>query len=195
MDTEIYGLVLVGGKSRRMGRDKALISYDGVYTQLERSAQLLQQRCSRVFISQREDQLFPTPTGTQVIFDQVADIKGPLRGILSAMHQHPEVHWLVVACDLPNLQLATLEKLINSFQSTEPQITAYRSTHDDLPEPLCAIYPAGSDTSLQALATKIGRSCPRKLLILKKAALIQQDDPHSLDNVNTSDEFEAATQS
>ena len=195
MSTEIYGLVLVGGESRRMGSDKALLSYDGKATQLERTAALLQSVCPRVFISQREEQPFPTPEGTEAIFDHVEEARGPLRGILSAMHAHPDAHWLVLACDLPNLTTAPLEKLIAAFRAAPaPALTAYQSSDDGLPEPLCALYPSGSDAGLLALAQELGKSCPRKLLIIKKAALVEQDDPRSLDNINTADEFEARTQ-
>lgn len=196
MSQAIHGLVLVGGESRRMGSDKALLSYDGKATQLERTAALLQSVCPRVFISQREEQPFPTPEGTEAIYDSVDEARGPLRGILSAMQAHPDAHWLVLACDLPNLSKATLEKLIASFQEAPaPELTAYRSSHDDLPEPLCAIYPSGSDAGLLALAQELGKSCPRKLLIIKEAALVDQNDPRSLDNINTAEEFNALTNS
>jgi molybdopterin-guanine dinucleotide biosynthesis protein A len=195
MTQQIYGLVLVGGESRRMGSDKALLSYDGKATQLERTASLLQSVCPKVFVSQREQQPFPTPAGTEAIFDSVDEARGPLRGILSAMRIHPDAHWLVLACDLPNLTTATLEKLIAAFRAAaSPELTAYQSSHDGLPEPLCAIYPSGSDTDLLALAQELGKSCPRKLLIIKEAALVEQDDPRSLDNINTTEEFNALTQ-
>ena len=191
METPIYGLVLVGGKSRRMGSDKALLSYDGRQSQLERSCALLKSVCPKVFVSQRREQAFPIPERSDAIYDSVEDAQGPLCGILSAMQAYPEAHWLVLACDLPHLAQATLEKLIRAFQSEAPRLTAYRSTHDGLPEPLCAIYPSGSDTGLLVLAQELGKSCPRKLLIVKAAHLIDQDDPCSLDNINTADEFEA----
>lgn len=195
MSQAIYGLVLVGGESRRMGSDKALLSYDGKATQLERTAALLQSVCPRVFISQREEQPFPTPEGTEAIYDRVDEARGPLRGILSAMQVHPDAHWLVLACDLPNLTSAALEKLIVTFnEAATPELTAYRSSHDGLPEPLCALYPSGSDAGLLALAQELGKSCPRKLLIIKEAALVDQDDPRSLDNINTAEEFKALTQ-
>ena len=191
MDTPIFGLLLVGGKSQRMGSDKALLSYDGKQTQLERTSELLKSVCAKVFVSQRKEQGFPTPDGTEAIYDSVETVRGPLCGILSAMHTHPHAHWLVLACDLPNLAQPTLEKLIFEFQSEAPQLTAYRSSHDSLPEPLCAIYPSGSDTGLCSLAQELGKSCPRKLLIVKEARLIDQDDPRSLDNINTAEEFKA----
>ena len=190
MKTSIYGLVLVGGRSHRMGRDKALLAYHGELTQLERTAALLQSVCPKVFISQRAEQTFLAPAGTEAIFDSVDEIKGPLCGILSAIRAYPEAHWLVLACDLPYLQMATLKKLIIEFHKKSPQLTAYRSTHDGLPEPLCAIYPAGSDAGLLDLAKELGKHCPRKLLIVKEAALIEQDNPRSLDNINTAEEYE-----
>ncbi|MGB0744670.1 MAG: NTP transferase domain-containing protein [Opitutales bacterium] len=190
MYLEIYGLVLVGGQSRRMGRDKALLSYSGKQTQLERTAGLLSEVCEKVYISQRTEQTFPTPSGTLPIYDSVSAVEGPLCGILSAMAAHPEAHWLVLACDLPHLQTATLKKLIHEFASAAPKFTAYRSSHDGLPEPLCAIYPAGSAAALLALSQELGTSCPRKLLIVKEARLIDQDDPRSLDNINTAEEFD-----
>lgn len=192
--TEIYGLALVGGESRRMGQNKAFLSYDGQSNQLERTCALLQSACSQVFVSQRKDQNYQSPKGTEAIYDTLDDIHGPLRGILSAMQAHPEAHWLVLACDLPKLTEATLQKLIDSFRNSAPALTAYRSTYDGLPEPLCAIYPAGSNQELHTLARKIGKSCPRKLLILQDAKLVEQDDPQSLDNINTAEEYAAFIQ-
>ncbi len=192
MKLPIYGLVLVGGESRRMGRDKALLSYGNQGTQLERTAALLSSVCPRVFVSQRKEQGFDCPAGTEAIYDSIDTIKGPLCGILSAMQKHPDAHWLVLACDLPFLQTATLEKLIAHFENSDaPTLTAYRSTHDGLPEPLCALYPSGSDRGLIELSNKLGKSCPRKLLIVKEAKLVEQDDPRSLDNINTTEEFQA----
>lgn len=191
MDTLIYGLLLVGGKSQRMGSDKALLSYDGKQTQLERSSEVLQTVCSKVFVSQRSEQAFPIPNGTEAIYDSVDAAKGPLCGILSAMQAHSQAHWLVLACDLPNLTQAALEKLIREFQAEAPRLTAYRSSHDGLPEPLCAIYPSGSGTGLLELTLELGNSSPRKLLIVQDARLIEQDDPRSLDNINTAEEFKA----
>jgi molybdopterin-guanine dinucleotide biosynthesis protein A len=191
---QIYGLVLVGGRSQRMGRDKALLQYADHRSQLERTSALLQAVCPRVFVSQRAEQNFPLPPQTAAIMDSVSAARGPLCGILSAMQAHPQAHWLVLACDLPWLTSATLDKLITAFRAQAPELTAYRSSHDGLPEPLCALYPAGADVGLLQLATQIGKSCPRKLLIIKQARLIEQDDPRSLDNINTAEEYRALMQ-
>lgn len=193
-EPSIYGLLLAGGESRRMGREKALLRYDGQQTQLQRSTELLRKVCSRVFVSQRASQSLPVPEDAGIIHDRIAGVSGPLCGILSAMATHPRVHWLVVACDLPFLKKETLEKLLHAFGGTTPQLTAYRSSYDGLPEPLCAVYPSGSDRELHALSRQLGNACPRKLLIVKKARLLVQEDPHSLDNINTAEEFATITE-
>ncbi|MEM8867623.1 MAG: NTP transferase domain-containing protein [Verrucomicrobiota bacterium] len=191
MHKPLYGLVLVGGESRRMGQDKALLSYDGKQTQIERSVSLLNEVCANTFVSMRQEQDYAIPDNAAVLYDSDDAVKGPLCGILSAMAAHPEADWLIIACDLPNLKTSDLQNLITAYHAEAPRLTAYRSSYDQLPEPLCAIYPAGKDTELLALAQELGKFCPRKLLIIKATRLIEQANPHSLDNINTPDELSA----
>jgi molybdopterin-guanine dinucleotide biosynthesis protein A len=117
---------------------------------------------------------------------------GPIAGIIAAQDEHPSVAWLVLACDLPFLDEGTLKHLIWARQP-EKLATAYRSSHDGLPEPLCAIYePASRAMILEYLTT--GKVCPRKFLIQADAALIDEPNPQALDNVNTPEEFGSAIQ-
>jgi molybdopterin-guanine dinucleotide biosynthesis protein A len=185
----IYALVLAGGRSTRMQRDKAALTYHG-RTQLEWAVSLLQPHAQRVFVSVRPDQ---TNDPVRARFDQIVDIQenlGPIAGIMAAQAQHPAVAWLVLACDLPFLDDATLRHLIFARQ---PQrlATAYRSSHDGLPEPLCAIYEPASREPLLAHVAK-GKDCPRKFLINSDVQLIDEPNPRALDNVNTPDEYGSA---
>jgi molybdopterin-guanine dinucleotide biosynthesis protein A len=66
--------------------------------------------------------------------------------------------------------------------------TAYRSSHDGLPEPLCAIWEPASRARVHSWIDQ-GKDCPRKLLINSDVHLLEQRDRKSLDNVNTPDEF------
>jgi molybdopterin-guanine dinucleotide biosynthesis protein A len=103
------------------------------------------------------------------------------------MDEHPDADWLVVACDLPNIDAETLEHLITNRSAAQP-FTAYLSTHDGLPEPLCAIYTAGSDAVLRGFVDD-GIVCPRKMLINADTALLEQPNPAALDNINTPDDL------
>ena len=172
-----------------MGRDKALLSHDGM-TQLDRAMSALGAATERQFVSARADQADdPERSRYDQVIDRYEDL-GPVAGILSAMETHPNSDWLVVACDLPNLDSDTLTYIAGNRVESDP-LTAYRSTHDGLPEPLCAIYAAGSENIVRAFVDD-GLICPRKMLIRAEATLIDQPNPHALDNVNTPEDLEAS---
>jgi molybdopterin-guanine dinucleotide biosynthesis protein A len=190
MSAPLYGLVLAGGASTRMQRDKAALLYHD-RPQLDWTYDLVSEVCERVFVSVRQDQVedevrnrFPK------IVDRLRD-KGPIAGIAAAQAEVPEAAWLVVACDLPFLNRATLDLLIASRDRTR-YATAYRSAHDGLPEPLCAIYEPVSRLAIDEYVSS-GKHCPRRFLGQADVHLLDQPDPRSLDNVNTVEEHRAAT--
>ena len=182
----IWGLVLAGGKSQRMGSDKALLMRDGE-TQLARAVALLERHVERVFVSTRSDQ---AEEDERKKFAQIVDRyddMGPIAGVLSAMDEYPEVAWLVVACDLPNLDDATISDLLDGHSVRRP-FTAFTSSYDGLPEPLCAIYGVGARKLMDELVAQ-GINCPRKMLIRSDTELLEQPHPQALDNVNTPEDL------
>ena len=185
----IYGLILAGGASKRMQRDKAALKYLGK-TQLERAFELAGRHVDKVFVSVRADQTSdPTRAPRPMIVD-LGEGEGPIAGIRSALAAHPEVAWLVLACDLPFLSDAAIEGLLRRRDPTV-LATAYKSAHDGLPEPLCAIWePAAARVLAEYQAG--GGQCPRKFLIRHAAHLIDPLDQHALDNVNTPEEYSQA---
>ncbi|MGC8521631.1 MAG: NTP transferase domain-containing protein [Steroidobacteraceae bacterium] len=185
----LYGLVLAGGRSRRMQRDKAALDYHGM-NQIERTLALLEGRVERAFVSVRAEQRAdPLRARHALIVDAQEDL-GPAGGILAAQSSHPHAAWLVLACDLPFLDGRTLDQLIAS-RAPQRAATAYRSSRDGLPEPLCAIYEPASHAPL-ASAAAVGRLCPRKFLIGADTQLLDQSEPGALENVNTPEEFQQA---
>jgi molybdenum cofactor guanylyltransferase len=185
----IYGLILAGGASKRMLRDKAALKFQGK-TQLDRAFELLSRYLPRVFVSVRADQTSdPTRAHLPMIVDSV-DGAGPIVGIRSALAAHPEVAWLVLACDLPFLSDTAIEELLRR-RDPSALATAYKSAHDGLPEPLCAIWQPASASPL-AEYQAAGGHCPRKFLIRHGAHLIDLPDPRALDNVNTPEEYSQA---
>ena len=184
--SEVYGLVLGGGASRRMQHDKALIDYHGE-PQLLWTWRLLATLLPRVFVSVRTEQRDePLRRGLPQIVDSVADA-GPAAGILSAQALYPEVAWLVVAVDLPRLDAATLQHLL-AMRDPAREATAFISHHDGLPEPLCALWEPASHARLLA-RVQAGKPCPRKALIEADTRLLQPLAAHALDNINTPEEL------
>ena len=178
----IYGLVLAGGESRRMGRDKALLVRDG-QSQLAHITALLEGITDRVYVSSRQEQQDdPERSRFENIVDRYEGI-GPIAGILSAMDAHPHADWLVVACDLPNIDERILAFLIEKSELEQP-FTAFKSSYDGLPEPLCALYRSGSEGIIRQFVED-GIVCPRKILIRSDTMLLEQPNPVALDNINT----------
>ncbi len=187
----LYGLVLAGGRSSRMKRDKAAIEYRSGESQLDNAMRLLEGRVERAFVSVRADQADdPTRSRYPRIVDRPG-AEGPIAGILSAQREHPEVAWLVLACDLPFLDAGTLDLLLaarRAGRTVHSDALAFRSSHDGLPEPLCAVYEPHSAPALAAYVAS-GRICPRKFLIDVATTLLEQPNPRALDNVNTTEEY------
>lgn len=186
----LYGLVLAGGKSTRMKKDKSLLEYHG-RKQAVHCFHLLSEVCDQVFVSNRQGQA--ALMGHKVlpqIHDTFLDI-GPLGGILTAMTQFPEAAWLVLACDLPFVDKGVLENLLRQ-RNPFKMATAYQSSRDPhLPEPLCAVYePKAVFRILQFLAQ--GIHCPRTILKRSDTHLLPQPHESALDNVNTPDEYQKA---
>jgi molybdopterin-guanine dinucleotide biosynthesis protein A len=187
----VYGLILAGGSSTRMQRDKAALVYDG-QSQLDRAFTTLCRHVAKVFVSVRATQAMdPTRARRPLIVDSdELGEAGPLIGIRSALAAFPEVAWLVVACDLPFLSDAALEQLL---AERDPALlaTAFLSTHDGLPEPLCAVWEPAAATALAA-HQQSGKRCPRKFLINHPVKLLEPRDRRALDNINTPEEYAAA---
>ena len=187
----LFGLVLSGGRSTRMQRDKAALAYGG-RAQLERAMDLLAPRVAQAYVSVRAEQ---RSDPLRARFAQIVDTRegiGPIAGILAAQEQHPQAAWLVLACDLPRLDAAVLEHLIGARDATRAA-TAFRSSHDGLPEPLCAIYEPRSAAGLVAHLAA-GGHCPRKYLLRADVKLLEPQ-PQALDNVNTPEAYAELTDS
>jgi molybdenum cofactor guanylyltransferase len=190
-----YGLVLAGGRSSRMGADKAVMIHPDGRTLARRCYDLLREvGCEVVAISLRADQEIPEGfedvRNLEIVRDPAGESLGPIAGIVSGMDLKPDADWLVVACDLPRLDLATLSHLIASQQKDE-RFLAYRSEFDGLPEPLCTLY---SEAALKILkqAQADDFRCPRKILIRHDCRLLEPVTPRALDNANSPEDWNLA---
>jgi molybdopterin-guanine dinucleotide biosynthesis protein A len=186
--TPLLGIVLAGGRSRRMQADKAALAY-GRRPQLAAAFDLVAPRVEKTWISVRTDQ---AADALRARYPQVVDCgvgEGPIAGIVAAQRHEPAAAWLVLACDLPFLDGATLDQLI-ADRDPARQATAFRSVHDGRPEPLCAIYEPGSREAILRYV-EAGGTCPRKFLLTHDTLLLDPLNAQALDNANTPQDFAA----
>ena len=188
-DKQLFGLVLSGGKSTRMGEDKGLIPYHGI-PQRDYLYQLLNKVCDAAFMSVREDQVEDIDSDINCIVD-TNEFRGPYNGLLSAHRKFPEAAWLVLACDLPLMDENALRELISQRDATK-MATAFADSDNPLPEPLCAIWePKALKKSIAYLAEGNG-TCPRKFLINNDVRLVFPKRTEVLLNANSKSEYEEA---
>ena len=187
--SKIYGLVLSGGKSTRMGNDKGLINYHGI-PQREYLYHLLNKVCDKTFLSVRNEQRDSRIASFDCIVDE-DNYRGPLNGILSAHNKYPNVAWLVLACDLPLLNTKSIVKLISRRNPTKVA-TSYATRQSKLPEPLVAIWePAGLEQAISYM-NAADSSCPRKFLINSDIELVYPERDEVLYNANSLEEYKFA---
>jgi molybdopterin-guanine dinucleotide biosynthesis protein A len=130
----VAGFVLAGGKSSRMGRDKALLEIDGV-TLIVRAVRLVQSVVD-------EPTVIASKAGYESLGLRMVDDDfpgyGPLAGIATALRISKKRWNLVVACDLPYLTKVWLEYLIERALKSEADAVVPMNVRG--PEPLCAMY-------------------------------------------------------
>ena len=123
----LSGLVLSGGLSSRMGRDKGSVIYPpSQVSQRVRCVELLRPFCDAVFVSCREEQKTSNRAGTGLDFADSVKGGGPGVGILSAAAAYPGQPLAVLACDFP---FATEEEVAFLFaqRSGAHDVTCYAS--------------------------------------------------------------------
>lgn len=132
---EITGIILAGGKSSRMGRDKGLCRFRGK-TLVSYAIETLQPLCERILISANNDMEDYSAFGLEVLPDEVKGI-GPMGGILTCLKQSTTQHNLVLSCDTPFVTTQLFDFLLKNIDKRQVVVPATRTF---LLEPLAAYY-------------------------------------------------------
>ena len=192
----LYGLILIGGESKRMGRDKAALVYRNG-SQAERALELIRPRCGRCFFSVRPDQSLE-PGARKAVHENSAELIpdrftgiGPMGGILSAQFLHPRAAWLVLGVDMPLLEERDIQELLN-FRNPFKFASCFGTDRDKegrpldylLPEPLCAVYEPKSHSRMLALLGR-GIDCPRAFLRASDIAMKKPEREDAAFNANS----------
>jgi molybdopterin-guanine dinucleotide biosynthesis protein A len=168
--SNLLGVVLCGGESKRMGTDKGLLQLNGK-TWSEYIADKLKDQDLPVVISINEQQLEgynKVFKKDELIVDQLP-MHGPLNGLLTVHQQNAQKDILLMACDLIDMDRTTLRELINCYKKNKADCFVYEV--NNFFEPLCAIY---TSAGLQKLSDR-----------LRSGSLVNYSFQHILNNSNT----------
>jgi molybdenum cofactor guanylyltransferase len=180
----LTGLVLAGGRSERMGRDKALLEY-GSEPQILRAERALASVCARVLVSVRSDQAALAPYSRfELVVDDRED-EGPVAGLLAGWQQAPGSALLVLAVDLPLVDAHVLRLLL---EARDPSALATAFEHPDgTLEPLCTVWEPAAEPILRARARNSNVSL-RRVLESSTVKRVRPPDPVVIRSVNTPDD-------
>jgi len=199
MNETVSCLILAGGRSKRMGKDKALLPFPGheQITFVDHAATLLATVGREVVLVARDATSaldYASLTKVRIVTDQVPD-QGPLMGLYSGLRaMHPAAtHALVVAVDMPFVQPTLLTYLLTHLQPDAILMPVVQSA----PQVLLAVYPR-TILPIVEECLRQGQHDLRALLKVAPVSYIEeaqlrQVDPQlrSFVNVNTPEELQS----
>ncbi|NQU33760.1 MAG: molybdenum cofactor guanylyltransferase [Bacteroidetes bacterium] len=130
----VTGIILAGGASRRMGKDKGLCIYNSKEL-VKYSIDILLPICDTILISTNNPEGYKK-FGYQIIEDEFHGI-GPIGGILSCLKQSKSIHNLIVSCDTPFLNSALLRHVLMVGQDWDIVVPQHANSYY---EPLASYY-------------------------------------------------------
>lgn len=178
----VQGILLAGGKSSRMGTDKASLPL-GESTLAASLAEMLKQWCDNLLVSIAKGKQSPLEN-VQVVIDK-HDESGPLGGICSALTETHSRVSLVVACDIPYIHPMLIRKMLSFCNEYDIVVPSFKN---DTVEPLMAVY---TKTCLDAIGMMLDRRMLRvkDLFNMCKTKTVTWSDSAWYANLNTRDEY------
>lgn len=164
---KISGIILAGGQSERMGRDKALLEVNGT-RMIQKSIDALKPICAEILIISNNDEL--SDLGFPVFKDIHKNI-GPLGGIHSGLFNASNEICIVLSCDVPNIETAILARLVNAMEFCNAAVSQCK----DRLHPLVAVYRKSSWYDIDIMI-KEGKTKLIDCAEILKAEKIQFDD-------------------
>jgi molybdopterin-guanine dinucleotide biosynthesis protein A len=180
----LTAVLIAGGESRRMGRDKATLMIEGKPLWSRQLDTLRGLQPDQILVSSRSRPIW-SPAEIGVVLDEPPS-RGPLSGISAALKNIQSTHLLALAIDLPEM---TTEHLLQLWWLAKPGIGVIPRWCDSY-EPMAAIYPAEAafvaQDALEAgrlsLQSLVERLLERNLVWIHP---IDDDDRHLYHNVNS----------
>ena len=189
--SDLAAFILAGGKSSRMGRDKAFLEVDG-RTLLEAALGLAQTVTDDIQVVGDRGRL----SAFKNVIEDLYPNRGPLGGIHAALKSSTAELNLMLAVDLPFLEGGFLEYLVSTARQSQATVTVPRA--DGGLQPLCAVYrrpfAESAEQALRAGENKIDKLfVPADTRVLEENELKQAGfSAEIFRNVNTPDDWEQA---
>ena len=192
--TEIAAIILAGGKSSRMGQDKALIKL-GTRPLLEQICTLAQECATQVYVvtPRMEKYRDILPHNCQLI-PEATRHEGPLRGFALGL-QYVKQEWvLLLACDLPLLTASVVQQWCQYLPTVSKNAIALLPSSSKGWEPLCGFYRRSCLSLITTYLEEDGKSF-QSWLSNQTVQELPVSDRKVLFNCNTPEDLKFASRS
>lgn len=153
---DLLGVVLCGGKSKRMGADKGLLAIGGSIWSKHVAEKLIPFNIPIVFsVNAKQLKDYRVYIDPEKLIVDNSDIQGPLNGLVSVHKRYPENNLLLLACDMLDLDKPTIKKCIETYER-EDSFDFYVYQDESFAQPFCGIYKARGLRKVLKLASAHG---------------------------------------
>lgn len=187
-------IILAGGKSSRMGEDKALLEYEGKYF-IEKIAEELSFFDEKIIARGNNSALTKVTDSSWKVIPDIYPEHGPMGGLHAALKECESEVMFVVTCDMPLITRELVKQICNEMHEQQrimdDNIDALIAvTHDGKYHPLCGIY---KKELQQLMEEHLKQDNNRMMSILKNCRVkyleLDEEVSRQLINVNTVDEY------
>lgn len=186
--SELTAIILAGGKSSRMGEDKALIPIFGV--PLLKLVYDVAQSCADIYVVTPRIESYQHLLPNCQFIREVPPFGGPLVGFAQGLTQVQTDWVLLLACDLPNLRVEVLQEWANKLDDVKSEAIASLVHHNKRWEPLCGFYRRNCLPNLNQYISQGGRSF-QEWLNQHSVDILPLTEPSMLFNCNTPEDLES----
>lgn len=183
---DLAGVVLCGGRSARMGRDKAQLEING-QSLLARALSILDEVSDDVRIACGPSARYEE-CGRDLVLDRASDL-GPLGGLAAALASTPAEHIVALACDMPRIDARIVRVLVDTARSRDLDACVLRSERGI--EPLCGVWKKSMlhpiETALQKGERRVVAPFEEQLAdgTRPNVGFVDVEDAEVVHNVNT----------
>lgn len=188
---KLLGLVLCGGQSKRMGTDKGMIQGKAGSWAQETAAKLINTGLNAVYsINTLQVAAYSAEIPSTLLIYDSLELPGPLNGILSAHQRYPDADLFVLACDMPLMNVATLNRLVDAYKN-EPEYGVYFYEKEGFKEPLCSIFRKETLAGLlhEYLSAELTQYSIQKILSRLPYLALEITDTRAFSNINSTGEL------
>ena len=187
---KLLGLVLCGGESRRMGSDKGLLLKDGIPWALHMGQKLSPWKIPVFYsINKGQQAAYQTILPSRHLVVDTLDLPGPLNGLFSLHQRLPKMDILLLACDMIDLDTASIDKMIRAYKENGPfdHYVYCEGPEDGFFQPFCGIYTAaGLAAAFEAYRGKLATDHRLQTLLKRgRTRSLSIDSPDAFKNYNT----------